>query len=209
MKYLARCGMMIALIIIPIMLIGVLVISTYSTFFDSSAISASADSPTESTVVVTTRRVYSEPSAVEDTQVEETKEPENPYNFSSYDMDMICAVVISEAGYCDDITQKAIAHTIINRYNRNDFPDTIYGVLTQENQYNAINNYFNYTYKDGLAPGTDAWYHTMNLCNEVLTEWDFTSGAVAYYNPNVCGYDNWFESLTLTYVDNYHRFFTW
>lgn len=230
MKYLARFGMMVALIIIPIILIGIFVMSTYDTFFADSAISASADVPVETSVkVITTRKSYNAPPvekpqmveinieepAIEDSETTEstiedtTNESTNPYNFSSYDMDMICAVVISETGYCDAITQKAVAHTIINRYNRNDFPNTIYGILTQENQYTAINNYFNYTYKEGLAPGSDAWYYTMSLCEEALTEWDFTGGAVAYYNPDVCGYDSWFESLTLTYADNYHRFFTW
>lgn len=120
---------------------------------------------------------------------------------AEYEMWMMCAVVSSEAGYCDDITQKAVAHTIINRLRSDDFPNSIYMVLTQENQYTAVDCYFTGNYREGLAPGSDGWNHTMQLCYEVFNDWDFTGGAVAYYNPYICGWDNWFESLIWTYTD--------
>lgn len=128
-------------------------------------------------------------------------------NLSENDLMMMCTIVSSEAGYCDDTIQKAIAHTILNRFNNDNFPNTMYEITTQYNQYTAIHSYFDGQYRDGLYPGSERWNHSMQLCKEALNEYDFTGGAVAYYNPNMIGYNEWFESLTLTYVNQYGRFF--
>ena len=130
-------------------------------------------------------------------------------NISDWEMQLFATVVSSETGYCEDAAQKAVAHTIINRLRRDDFPNTIYEVLTQENQYTAVQDAFTGQYREGLEPGSDGWNHTLDLCYEALNEWDFTGGAVAYYNPEICGWNDWFESLTLTYEDSHGRFFTW
>lgn len=137
------------------------------------------------------------------------EEPVNNDNISDWEMQLFATVVSSETGYCEDAAQKAVAHTIINRLRRDDFPNTIYEVLTQENQYTAVQDAFNGQYREGLEPGSDGWNHTLDLCYEALNEWDFTGGAVAYYNPEICGWNDWFESLTLTYEDSHGRFFTW
>ena len=126
---------------------------------------------------------------------------------SENDMMLMCTVVSSETGYCEDQAQKAVAHTILNRLISDNFPNTMYEVVTQENQYTAIHSYFDGQYRDGLYPGSELWNNTMRLCYEAVSEWDFTGGAVAYYNPEMIGYNAWFESLTLTYVDKYGRFF--
>lgn len=130
-------------------------------------------------------------------------------SLSEEDMNMMCTIVSSETGYCEDQAQKAVAHTIINRLVSDKFPNDMYSVCTQENQYTAIHSYFDGQYRAGLAPGSDGWNHTMQLCYEALNESDFTNGAYAYYNPNICGYNSWFESLNLVYVDQYGRFFNW
>lgn len=137
------------------------------------------------------------------------EEPINNDSISDWEMQLFATVVSSETGYCEDTAQKAVAHTIINRLRRDDFPNTIYEVLTQENQYTAVQDAFNGQYREGLEPGSDGWNHTLDLCYEALNEWDFTGGAVAYYNPEICGWNDWFESLTLTYEDSHGRFFTW
>lgn len=124
------------------------------------------------------------------------------------DMNMMCTIVSSEAGYCDDMAQKAIAHTILNRFNDSRFPNTMYEITTQENQYTAIHSYFDGQYREGLYPGSELWNHSMQLCYETLNEWDFTGGAFAYYNPQMIGYNAWFESLRFTYQNQYARFFT-
>ena len=124
------------------------------------------------------------------------------------DMNMMCTIVSSEAGYCDDMAQKAIAHTILNRFNDSRFPNTMYEITTLENQYTAIHSYFDGQYREGLYPGSELWNHSMQLCYEALNEWDFTGGAFAYYNPQMIGYNAWFESLQFTYQNQYARFFT-
>lgn len=131
------------------------------------------------------------------------------YTPTQNEITMLCVVVSSEAGYVDDIAQKAVAHTIINRVLSDKFPNSIYGVLTQENQYTAVHSYFDGDYRENLYPGSELWNHSMELCIEALNEWDFTYGAVAYYNPSISGYNEWFEqNLQLTYEDAYGRFFT-
>ena len=124
------------------------------------------------------------------------------------DMNMMCTIVSSETGYCDDMAQKAVAHTILNRFNDSRFPNTMYEITTQENQYTAIHSYFDGQYREGLYPGSELWNHSMQLCYEALNEWDFTGGAFAYYNPQMIGYNAWFESLQFTYQNQYARFFT-
>ena len=132
----------------------------------------------------------------------------NNYNLSEYDLNLMCAVVSSETGYCEDQAQKAVAHTILNRLKSDKFPNTMYEVVTQPAQYDAIWGYLNGQFRAELEPGSERWNHTYQLCIEAANEWDFTGNAFAYYNPNMCGYNSWFESLTLTYADQYGRFFT-
>lgn len=131
------------------------------------------------------------------------------FSLSEEDMNMMCTIVSSETGYCEDQAQKAVAHTIINRLVSDKFPNDMYSVCTQVNQYTAIHSYFDGQYRAGLAPGSDYWNNSMRLCLEALNESDFTNGAYAYYNPNICGYNSWFESLNLVYADQYGRFFNW
>jgi N-acetylmuramoyl-L-alanine amidase len=121
----------------------------------------------------------------------------------------MCTVVSSETGYCEDKVQKAVAHTILNRLKSDKFPNTMYEVVTQPNQYTAIHSYFDGQYRSGLYPGSDLWNNSMRLCIEAANEYDFTGNAYAYYNPSMIGYNAWFESLTLTYSDQFGRFFTW
>lgn len=133
----------------------------------------------------------------------------NGFNYTpTYEeMNMFCTVVSSETGYCEDKVQKAVAHTIINRLKSDQFPNTLEEIVTQRNQYTAVHSYFDGDYRVGVEPMSDAWYHTMNLIYEAIEEDDFTNGAVAYYNPYMKGYNDWFEQFTLTYEDEYGRFF--
>ena len=195
---------------------------------DTEKVDNSSDTDTEVAVETETHTIdnYSGPvptaeDPVEMTNTQETNEDysagyrcgatlyayDKAIYLSENDMVLMCTVVSSETGYCEDQAQKAVAHTILNRLISDDFPNTMYEVVTQENQYTAIHSYFDGQYRDGLYPGSDLWNNTMRLCYEAVSEWDFTCGAVAYYNPEMIGYNEWFESLTLTYVDQYGRFF--
>ena len=181
---------------------------------------------TTTTTVKTTEPVTTESTTVSETTITtaETTVPETTteqqpvqtvsdcfasigYTPTAEEMNMFCTVVSSETGYCEDAAQKAVAHTIINRVLSDKFPNNIYDVVTQNNQYTAIHSYFDGQYRPGLEPGSDGWNRTMQLCYEAMQEYDYTNGAVAYYNPEMIGYNAWFESLTLVYTDQYGRFF--
>lgn len=140
---------------------------------------------------------------------ENTSETENTEN-NMVNMDniyyndgftMLCYVVSHEVGNCSYESKKAVAHTVLNRVNSNLFPDTVYDVLLVPGQYDAIWDSY---YCGQFVPSED----TINACQEALYEYDFTLGATYYYNPNVCGYMDWFESLQICYIDdNGQRFF--
>lgn len=195
---------------------------------DTEKVDNSSDTNTEVAVETETHTIDSYsgpvPTAEDPVEMTNTQETDEDYSegyrcgttlyaydkaiyLSENDMILMCTVVSSETGYCEDQAQKAVAHTILNRLISDDFPDTMYEVVTQENQYTAIHSYFDGQYREGLYPGSELWNNTMRLCYEAVSEWDFTCGAVAYYNPEMIGYNEWFESLTLTYVDQYGRFF--
>ena len=62
--------------------------------------------------------------------------------YSAQEFDMMCSVVMSEVGYMSEDFKLAVANVIINRVKSEKFPDTVYEVLHQENQFNAIENYY-------------------------------------------------------------------
>ena len=133
------------------------------------------------------------------TEVNEYVSYDNIYYADGFNM--MCYVVSHEVGNCSYESKKAVAHTILNRVNSELFPDTVYDVLIVPGQYDAIWDSY---YCGQYVPTED----TINACIEALNEWDFTYGATYYYNPNICGYMDWFESQTLCYIDdNGQRFF--
>lgn len=182
-----------------------------------------AAAKTTETAMSVTTKTTTVPASTEKTVEAQTTQSVQEYTYDSgahefpiygltltdNDLNMMCTIVSSETGYCEDQAQKAVAHTIINRLVSDKFPNDMYSVCTQVNQYTAIHSYFDGQYRAGLAPGSDYWNNSMRLCLEALNEYDFTNGAFAYYNPDICGYNNWFESLNLVYVDQYGRFFNW
>lgn len=131
----------------------------------------------------------------------------NKYYPTEQELMMMCTVVCSETGYCDTKVQRAVAHTIVNRVYSDDFPDNVYQVVTQRNQYSCISRYFNGNMRKECEIGSENWNRSMQVCIDAWDEYDFTNGAVAYYNPHMKGYNAWFEQFTLVYEDEYGRFF--
>lgn len=60
---------------------------------------------------------------------------ENKFNITSEEFELLAKVVMGEAGNQEEIGQRLVIDTVLNRVNDNRFPDTIYEVLTQPNQY--------------------------------------------------------------------------
>lgn len=133
--------------------------------------------------------------------------PVQGYYPTKEEWDMFCVVVCSETGYCEDKAQLAVAHTVINRLSNPIYPNTIKEILTQRAQYTCVQNYYTGNMRPGLEIGGAAYNHTMKLIHQAWEEWDFTHGAVAYYNPHMIGWNAWFEQYECVYEDQYGRFF--
>ncbi len=133
--------------------------------------------------------------------------PVQGYYPTKEEWDMFCVVVSSETGYCEDKAQLAVAHTVINRLSNPIYPNTIKEILTQRAQYTCVQNYYTGNMRPGLEIGGEAYNHTMQLIHQAWEEWDFTHGAVAYYNPHMIGWNAWFEQYECVYEDQYGRFF--
>jgi spore germination cell wall hydrolase CwlJ-like protein len=72
------------------------------------------------------------------TEVPVVEEPE--VVISQSDKEMLACVIYQEAGgdYACDECRRRVADIVLNRVEDDRFPDTIYGVLTQENQYGRM-----------------------------------------------------------------------
>lgn len=120
---------------------------------------------------------------------------------------MVCCVVQGETGGADVGWSELVAQVIKNRLYSDDFPDTIYEILTQPNQFDAIENYYD---------GIDVNSVTCQAVTNVFTDNAYSTerklnGAVYYCNPDILDDDvvAWFDdNLTKTYdacytVDGY------
>lgn len=130
----------------------------------------------------------------------ESQETEQYYTgLSSTEFDMVCAVVQAEADSGSIQFKEYIAGIIYNRIQSEYFPNTVYGVLTQENQFGSISNYYYNTY-----PVDD---DTRLAVSRIFSGYDTyilynLNDAVSYCNPNLVSSStlNWFEtSLRFTY----------
>ena len=132
-------------------------------------------------------------------------EPENDYviDLTDQEFDMMCSVVMSEVGYCDEQLKLAIANVIINRVKSDRFPDTVYEVLHQKNQFGAIDNY----YTKRLVPDESV----IDCVKRALSgEGGYiVNGATFYYTPGVSSAKaaQWFESLCYCATVGNGRFF--
>lgn len=125
-------------------------------------------------------------------------------DFTIEEFDMLCSVVEREARDASIEHKRLITFVIVNRVIDENFPNTIYDVLHEKNQFNTIKNY----YKPKFLPTYDtilAVYEV--LCGEVE---DITQGATYFYAPLIASdkASEWFEN-TREFVLEYefHRFF--
>ena len=135
--------------------------------------------------------------------VPEEKSSSYVISLTDQEFDMMCAVVMSEVGYCDDTMKLAIANVIINRVQSDRFPDNVYDVLHQKNQFGAIDNY----YTKRLVPDESV----IDCVKRALSgEGDnIVNGATFYYTPGVSSPKAaaWFESLCFCASVGNGRFF--
>lgn len=116
---------------------------------------------------------------------------------------MICSVVQGETAGASLEWSELVAEVIKNRIQSSEFPDTVYKVLTQPNQFDAIQNYYN---------GIDINLVTYQAVTNVFANKDYLTahrldGATYYCNPDILD-DSivaWFDdNLTTTYDAYYY-----
>lgn len=116
---------------------------------------------------------------------------------------MICSVVQGETAGASLEWSELVAEVIKNRIQSSEFPNTVYEVLTQPNQFDAIQNYYN---------GIDINLVTYQAVTNVFTNKDYLTahrldGATYYCNPDILDSSivAWFDdNLTTTYDAYYY-----
>lgn len=97
------------------------------------------------------------------------------YNLSWQGQKILEKVVDCEAGKCVFEQQAAIASIILNRFASEDFPDTIFEIVSAPNQFRE-----SYAY----APFYEVSEKTKMAVSCALDGIDFSCGATYYYEPN-------------------------
>ena len=122
-------------------------------------------------------------------------------SYTNEEFEMMCYVLQNEAGGCSDESKIAVANVIINRVKSPNFPNTLKGVLTANNQFTAISNYYNKV----NAPTQS----TKDCVRRALNGEDNSKGAIFYYAPKYCGSSSaaWFETLNFCMELEGQRFF--
>ena len=122
-------------------------------------------------------------------------------SYTDEEFDMLCYVLQGEVGNCSEASKVAVANVIINRVKSSQFPNSISGVLTANNQFTAIYGYYNRT----NTPSQN----TIDCAKRALYGEDNTNGAIFYYAPRYCGGStaSWFESLNFCMELDGQRYF--
>lgn len=110
--------------------------------------------------------------------------------YTDEEVDMICAVVEREVGGLSVQSKQIVANVIVNRVKSSAFPDTVYDVLHQENQFKTIRNY--YTNERPVQVST-----RIAVTYALKSGIDCADGALFFYAPAVIDSidkTNWFES---------------
>lgn len=91
--------------------------------------------PTETTTPETEPAAATEPATEPETEPTETEPP-----YTQDELDLLALVIYQEAGgdYFSDETRLMVGTVVMNRIADPRFPDTMYGVLTQEAQYGTL-----------------------------------------------------------------------
>lgn len=110
--------------------------------------------------------------------------------YTEEEVDMICAVVEREVGGLSAQSKQIVTSVIINRVKSSAFPNTVYDVLHQPNQFNTIKNY--YTNERPVQVST-----RIAVTYALKSGIDCADGAMYFYAPAVIDSvdkTNWFES---------------
>ena len=111
-------------------------------------------------------------------------------------MTLLARIISGEARGESYEGQVAIAAVILNRVKHSSFPNSIAGVVYQENAFTAVS--------DGqinITPSQSCY----NAARDALNGWDPTGGAIYYYNP-VTATSSWIRSRKIIKTIGKHVF---
>jgi hypothetical protein len=151
-----------------------------------------------------------ETQATTQIEIEETPSPKESYQQYhqvglglTYDeYIMVCSLVQGETAGAEIHWSELVAGIVYNRLNSQDFPDTVYEVLSQPNQFDDLKYY-----DSGITINTVTYQAVYNVftgnAEQTMKNLD---GAVYYCNPDILDEEtlSWFDdTLTKTYDATY------
>ena len=117
---------------------------------------------------------------------------------STTDLNLLARLISAEARGESYIGQVAVGAVVLNRVEHPSFPNTVSGVIYQNNAFSCI--------KDGQwnQPVADSAY---KAARDALNGWDPTGGALYYYNPKTAT-SSWIRSRPIIMTIGNHVFCT-
>lgn len=137
----------------------------------------------------------------ESSEVEVDYYPEFTYSkdWSAKESYLLARIAMAEAEGCNTQTKTLIIMCVLNRVWSDEFPDTIEGVIFQENQFSPIDN----GRWDRVEPNEDC-YEAVKIVMEA--KYDYSGGAT--YFENCVDEDNWHSrNLEFLYESEGIRFY--
>lgn len=136
-----------------------------------------------------------------ETEIEMNYYPELTYSkdWSVEDSYLLAKIAMAEAEGCNTQTKTLIILCVLNRVSSDEFPDTIYDVIFQTNQFSPIDN----GRWDRVEPNEDCW-EAVKVVMEV--KYDYSGGATYFESCN--NEDNWHSrNLEFLYESEGIRFY--
>lgn len=119
---------------------------------------------------------------------------------------MMYYIVEMEAHSLSFYHKQLISCVILNRVDSDLFKESsIYEVLTAKNQFSSLFNFYEHRFEPDSS--------TIQAVDSVLygtiqsSPYEFSKGALFFYNPDIVGYKQFFENRPFLYEIEGHRFF--
>lgn len=144
---------------------------------------------------------YESDTQEEETEIEVNYYPEFTYSkdWSVEDSYLLAKIAMAEAEGCNTRTKTLIILCVLNRVWSDEFPDTIYDVIFQTNQFSPIDN----GRWDRVEPNEDCW-EAVKVVMEA--KYDYSGGAT--YFESCDDEDNWHSrNLEFLYESDGIRFY--
>ena len=124
--------------------------------------------------------------------------------YSAAHLDLLARLVRAEAGGEPYVGQVAVAASVLNRVRHPNYPNSLYGVITQRD----ARGYAQYSPIDNGAINTPADQNAKNAVADALAGWDPSQGATGFFAPaKVTNKNNWvWKQVPIVQIGN-HLFF--